>query len=475
MQRFPLENAERPKPSCAPPKPSSKCEKRMGYEADGWEADQLGSCKSEDANGAEDAELNTGRYQFQACKLEDTWPQSDQFEACKAEDTWPQAGYSQEGFRIIRESHFEAKLMLTMPGFTRSHISRMIGKRGCNLLELSKRSHAKVHLCGKDSNRPTNEANHLLIRGSEVSVEKALAMACQKVVEVLGTDIPECAHCGGDHKSRDCLTIRLPCVERVFLDATANVGFIIGSGGRNVQPIKEATGALIRMCGIGSGELHASEPLHMRIECKTEEALAQAVRMAHDLIDRVTSWTPYDDPPPPGYDFQFRQKIELEFGSSARGRQDFDSLNAHLLGKRGQNFKRIHESTGAYLWLRGQGSGISQDGAGDAPMHLLIEHDDLPLLQEAVRMAQELLDSVEARLQDTFCRVCGGAHFTYRCTKANSAGYLKEMKGKGGGAGKGESRNSGGYECGYGDLDSEERLQHHEQGGWYANKHARWG
>ncbi|CAJ1458161.1 unnamed protein product [Effrenium voratum] len=345
--------------------------------------------------------------------------------------------FSKEGYRIDWVSRREAKLMLTMQGFTSFHISRTIGKRGSNLLEIGRRTGTRVHLCGKDSNRPTSEPNHLLIRGDEERVEKALVVACQKVEEVLTTDIPICEHCGADHKSRDCRKIRQAYVRHVYVDPSANVGFIIGSGGRNVKPIKDETRALIRMCGIGSGELRATEPLHMRIECPTAEELEVAAEMAQELIGRVCNWSPYDEMPPQGHKFANQLKIELELGPD---RESYDSINAHLLGKGGQNFRRIRDATGAWVWLRGQGSGF---GASDEPLHLLVEHDDQEAAERALQMAQELLDSVCARLGSTFCRICGGPHFTYRCSKANSAGYLKEMKAKGAGRGRTDDEQIG--------------------------------
>ena len=339
-------------------------------------------------------------------------------------------GYSKQGYEIKRDGS-EARLMLTMPGFAKWRISRMIGKRGSNLLEIAHASGCKVHLCGRDSNRPTDEPNYLLIRGNQAHVETALQMACDKVKDVLETDIPICDFCGADHKSRDCPTASLPFVHQIFLEEGTNVGFIIGSGGRNVAPIKEATGALIRMCGIGSGQLHANEPLHMRIECETQEALDVAVDMASKLIDRVVSWSPYASLPPKDHVFAYQKKIILDMGKFP---EDFDSLNAHLLGQGGSNFRFIHDITGAWLWLRGEGSGATA-GAEVEPLHVLIEHDTEAKLEKAVGMVEELIKSVEALLVDTVCNVCGGPHFTYRCSKANSAGYLKEMRSKGTGKG----------------------------------------
>eukprot|EP00435_Cladocopium_sp_Y103_P069213 s209_g32.t3 len=357
------------------------------------------------------------------------WEDDVPLQATQTLNGW---GYSRQGYQIKRDGS-EARLMLTMPGFAKWHISRMIGRRGSNLLEIARASGCKVHLCGRDSNRPTDEPNYLKISGNQADVETALQIACEKVKDVLETDIPICDYCGEDHKSRDCPTASLPFVHQIFLAEGTKVGFIIGSGGRNVAPIKEATGALIRMCGIGSGQLHACEPLHMRIECKTREELDVAVDMASKLIDRVVSWSPYDSLPPKDHVFAYQRKIILDMEKFP---EDFDSLNAHLLGQGGSNFRCIHDLTGAWLWLRGEGSGGATGSPNaEEPLHILIEHDTQAKLEKAVAMVEELIAGVEALLEDTVCKVCGGPHFTYRCSKANSAGYLKEMRSKGTGKG----------------------------------------
>ena len=432
----------------------------------GWEGEDADQGEGGYAEGwpahagweGEDADQQQEQAQHGYAKNQPAYTSLDGEDACQGEEwkkdanqqeQWTHDGATSESFHNwscskqgywIKWGSSEAKLMLTMRGFVKWHISRMIGKRGSNLLELARASGCKVHLCGRDSNRPTDEPNYLMIRGSRTLLENAVEMACQKVTEVLDTDIPICELCGADHKSRDCPKAGLPFVHKIFLKDT-KVGFIIGSKGRNVAPIKEATGALIRMCGLGSGELHASEPLHMRIECKTQEFLDTAVQMANSLIERVVGWSPYDSLPPKDHVFAHQQKIILEMDTF---REDYDSLNAHLLGKGGQNFKHIHDLTGAWLWLRGEGSGGALEVG---PLHILIEHDNEAELEHATRMAQELIDSVEARYVETICRLCGGPHFAYRCSKANSEGYLKEMRSKGTGKGCPGSEQRLGSDC----------------------------
>ncbi|CAE7945448.1 ncsA [Symbiodinium sp. KB8] len=351
--------------------------------------------------------------------------------------------WSPEGYQLIYISKVQAKLMLTMPGFTSYHISRVIGKKGSVLRDMGLTTGTKVFLCGRESNRPTDEDNHLLVTGrTSADLERGLLKACATVAEVLNTEFPICTHCGGDHKSRDCQKMRLPFVHDIYLEQCTNVGFIIGAQGRNVQPIVDATGANIRMLGVGSGEYKAIEPLHMRIEAATQHLLDQAVAMAEDLIRRVTHWSPYDKDPPPGKVFEYQHKIWLDMEAD---RQGYDSLNAHLLGKGGQNFRQIHERTGAWLWLRGHGAGHTScldPIAKKEGLHLLIEHDDKERAHQAVEMATGLLDTVLARLGSTYCNICGGPHFTYRCLKANSTGYLNEMAAKGAkGSGKARHRS----------------------------------
>mmetsp|Transcript_57581 Transcript_57581/g.134935 ORF Transcript_57581/g.134935 Transcript_57581/m.134935 type:complete len:453 (+) Transcript_57581:22-1380(+) len=334
--------------------------------------------------------------------------------------------FSPQGYKIIWVEENQAKLMLTMPGFTSFHVSRLIGKKGCVLLEIGRKSGTRVWLCGHDSNRPTDEPNHLQVNGRAASdVERGLQVACEAVENVLEIDFPMCAHCGGDHKTRDCFKMRMPYVHKRFLEPGTNVGFIVGSGGRNIKPILEETGASIRMQGVGSGQHNATESLHMRIESLSQESLDRAIKMVEALICRVANWSPYEDDPPEGHAFAYQHKIWLHMEAA---RHSYDSLNAHLLGKGGQNLRRIHEATGSWLWLRGNGSGFASNGE---ELHLLIEDDDAENGEKALQMATELLDTVMRQLDNTFCRICGGPHFTYRCNKANSPGYLGEMAAKG--------------------------------------------
>ena len=110
-----------------------------------------------------------------------------------------------------------------------------------------------------------------------------------------------------------------------------------------------------------------------------------------------------------------------------------------------RTFRGIHERTGAWLWLRGHGAGHTScldPTPRKEGLHLLIEHDDKERAQLAVEMATGLLDTVLARLGSTYCNICGGPHFTYRCLKANSMGYLSEMAAKGG-KGSGKARHRG--------------------------------
>eukprot|EP00933_Yihiella_yeosuensis_P001823 TRINITY_DN10300_c0_g1_i3.p1 TRINITY_DN10300_c0_g1~~TRINITY_DN10300_c0_g1_i3.p1 ORF type:complete len:548 (-),score=84.65 TRINITY_DN10300_c0_g1_i3:65-1708(-) len=347
--------------------------------------------------------------------------------------------HSKHGYEIIYESACEAKLMLTMPGFLQYHLSRVIGKRGSNLTELSRKSSCKVHLCGKDSNRPTNEDNHLLIRSSNPqSVVYALQTASEVVFEVLGNALPICETCGGDHKNRDCplLSVKLEFKSKIRLDPDIRVGFIVGSGGRNLQPIKDETGASIRVLGQGSGSTNEidPEPLHLLIECVTQEGLDRAVQMTQELVNKVQNYSPYgDEKPPEGYVFAHRHKIYLD--ELLRETDCYDAVNAHIYGKSGRNLKEIRDVTGAWLWLRGKGSGYSAGEGSKEPLHLLLEHDDAVCLEEASKLTLKLLDSVCRKLGQTYCRLCGGQHFSYRCMKTNSMGFLKETAARGLGEG----------------------------------------
>ncbi|CAE7552218.1 KHDC4 [Symbiodinium pilosum] len=71
-------------------------------------------------------------------------------------------------------------------------------------------------------------------------------------------------------------------------------------------------------------------------------------------------------------------------------------LAAKLIGKGGRNMKHITATTGASVWLCGQGSG--QKGLGgqepDEPLHILLKSDDKEALEEAVKTTDDLIDTV---------------------------------------------------------------------------------
>jgi len=210
---------------------------------------------------------------------------------------------------------------------------------------------------------------------------------------------------------------RLVC--KIPLVKGANCGFILGTGGRNVQPIKDETGAVIRICGRGSwvqSGTDMDEPLHMRIECWDQDALDTAVAMAKDLMSRVLNYSPYDESPPEGHVFAHSHKLFLNdiVDSETAGHT---GANAHILGKGARNFKQIRDDTGAWLWLRGRGAGgVFEEGGADAePLHILLEHDDWHYLEQAIALTRELLDSVSEHVSCTICSICGGQHFSYRC------------------------------------------------------------
>ena len=77
----------------------------------------------------------------------------------------------------------------------------------------------------------------------------------------------------------------------------------------------------------------------MHIEAASPDMLSQAVAMVEEMI-RVTSWTPKTTLRQ-GMFFAYQHKIWLDMEADW---QSCDSLNAHLLGKSGQNFRQIHET-----------------------------------------------------------------------------------------------------------------------------------
>ena len=67
-------------------------------------------------------------------------------------------------------------------------------------------------------------------------------------------------------------------------------------------------------------------------------------------------------------------------------------LNGRLIGENGQNVKHIQDITGVTVHLGGQGSG---DRASEhEQLHVLLRSGDAPSLEEAIRITNDLLDTV---------------------------------------------------------------------------------
>ncbi|CAG5133643.1 unnamed protein product, partial [Candidula unifasciata] len=75
---------------------------------------------------------------------------------------------------------------------------------------------------------------------------------------------------------------------------------------------------------------------------------------------------------------------------------NFDTKNK-LLGPGGSYLQHIHAETGAHVSLRGRGSGCFDLNGADSiePMHVHIEHESLLGLQEAKKLAENLIQTVQ--------------------------------------------------------------------------------
>ncbi|CAE8693536.1 unnamed protein product, partial [Polarella glacialis] len=137
-------------------------------------------------------------------------------------------------------------------------------------------------------------------------------------------------------------------------------------------------------------------------------------------------------------------------------------LGARIIGKGGRNTQHIKEVTGAYVWLRGKGTGSREsfsskvgekwEGEADEPLHVIVCSDDLEGFQEAIDITTDLIETVYEQYAewletggeredsgprgDISCHVCKGDHFARDCPERGD-------KGKGKGKGKSKSKGKG--------------------------------
>ncbi|KAG0163031.1 hypothetical protein DFQ28_000422 [Apophysomyces sp. BC1034] len=144
-------------------------------------------------------------------------------------------------------------------------------------------------------------------------------------------------------------------------------------------------------------------PLYLHITASTKEALDQAVTKVEELIETATVPLPGT-----GYgpregerresDKQQRKFFESKIFVSIEGSTHFN-IRAKIVGPQGAYVKHIQNETGSRVQLKGKGSGFYESSTGveaDEPLHVHISCPREDGLEKAVKLTQDLIDTVKA-------------------------------------------------------------------------------
>jgi len=144
-------------------------------------------------------------------------------------------------------------------------------------------------------------------------------------------------------------------------------------------------------------------------------------------------------------EYKHMHKIMLEIDDIDPGFR----FKSKIIGSKARNVKHIRESTGAWVWLCGKGSGSDGQETDDA-LHVLVKSDDKATLDEAVGITNDLIDTIFEQYEDWLngdraddgddgCFICGNVdHFAKECPDRGESSWKGKGKGKEKGKGKGK-------------------------------------
>ncbi|KAI8989558.1 hypothetical protein BDB01DRAFT_782337 [Pilobolus umbonatus] len=147
-------------------------------------------------------------------------------------------------------------------------------------------------------------------------------------------------------------------------------------------------------------------PLYLHISASNKESLDKAVAKIEELIETAQIPAPGSGFPPKDEKVDIVKRPERKFYEkkiyvNINGPTHFN-LRAKIVGPNGAYVKHIHQETGSRIQLKGKGSGFYEAATGvesDEPLHMQISSSREEGLEAAVKLAQNLLDTVRAEAE----------------------------------------------------------------------------
>ncbi|CAO3649781.1 unnamed protein product [Mucor hiemalis] len=146
-------------------------------------------------------------------------------------------------------------------------------------------------------------------------------------------------------------------------------------------------------------------PLYLHITASNRESLVKAIAKIEELIETAQVPAPGTGYPPreerPEIKRPERKFHEKRLPVDVGGTPHFN-LRAKIVGPNGAFVKHIQQETGSRVQLKGKGSGFYESSTGvesEEPLHVHISCSREEGLEAAVKLTQDLLDTVKAEAE----------------------------------------------------------------------------